>query len=495
MQNQHPVSRFLLLIAILTLMVGVVGSDHLVKAQGNNLLQNPGFEGTYTAFAGNPTQLVAPGWSAWFNTRKPGEPGFVNLPPDYRPAQNTARIHGGQSAQEFFTFFATHTGGVFQRVALAAGNKVHFSVFLNVWSTSLDDINKSDQPGGVKLRVGVDPNGGTNAGDPGIVWSDQQEFYDEYRQLSVDAVSASTFVTVFVESAVKDPVKNNNVYVDDASLVVVGQGTVPSATPGAIIVTNTPTPGFVEPTREGGEPTASGPTNTPLPPLPTIPGGVPTQEGATSVAPTPVSPNLPGQVIYTVVTGDTVSAIAARFNSTVDAIIQANGLSNAGLIFVGQKLIIPVPTTPTPVPPPTSVAGGPTAPAPVSNANLTGPTVNGIGTYIVQPGDTLAAIAARYGVTVETLARLNGIVNPNSIVIGQVLAVPGPGNNYPGGTVAPTVIPTSPAPPARKTYVVQAGDNLFRISLRFGVTLDALMRANGITNPNLVYVGQVLTIP
>src|SRR5262249_15774367 len=166
---------------------------------------------------------------------------------------------------------------------------------------------------------------------------------------------ASTFVTVFVESSVKEPVKNNNVYVDDAKLVITGQGTVPSATPGPIIVTNTPTPGSIVPTQEGGGPTSSAPTITPLPPLPTIETGGPTQEGVTSAPPpTAVSPNLPGQIIYTVVPGDTVSGIAARFGSTVDAIIRANGLSSTGLIFVGQKLVIPVPGTPTPVPPPTN---------------------------------------------------------------------------------------------------------------------------------------------
>ena len=72
--------------------------------------------------------------------------------------------------------------------------------------------------------------------------------------------------------------------------------------------------------------------------------------------------------------------------------------------------------------------------------------------------------------------------------------MPGAGNNYPGGSVPSTVIPTVPGNTAQR-HVVAAGENLFRISLRYGVTLDALMRANGITNPNLIYVGQVLRIP
>jgi len=73
--------------------------------------------------------------------------------------------------------------------------------------------------------------------------------------------------------------------------------------------------------------------------------------------------------------------------------------------------------------------------------------------------------------------------------------VPGPGNNYPGGTIAPTVLPTSAVHPGPATHTVAAGENLFRISLKYNVTLQALMQANGIINPNLVYVGQVLRIP
>ncbi|HRE49275.1 MAG TPA: LysM domain-containing protein, partial [Aggregatilineales bacterium] len=60
---------------------------------------------------------------------------------------------------------------------------------------------------------------------------------------------------------------------------------------------------------------------------------------------------------------------------------------------------------------------------------------------------------------------------------------------------APTVVPTGQPQPGATRYTVQPGDNLFRISLRFNRTMDAIMRANGIFNPNLIYVGQVLVIP
>ncbi len=513
MQNQRLVSRFLLVVVILGLVALL--PLHFATAQGANLLQNPGFEGTYVPSSGDPTQLVASGWTAWNVAHKASDPGFVNLTPDFRSGANPKRVHGGSGAQEIFTFFATHTGGVFQRVAVANGSKVRFSAFVNVWSTSLDDPNVSEQPGRIQVQVGIDPKGGTNGESTTIVWSDPQQFYDEYRELSVEATAASDFVTVFVKSAPKDPVKNNNTYVDDASLVVTGQPQAttaptnpPSTTqaPTAVAQQPTNTSAAGVPTREGTFvpvpteqftliPTTPGPTNIPPTLVPSV--VAPTSEGNQATA----TPDLSGKTVYTVVAGDTLSDIAARFNSTVDAIAQANGIDASGLILIGQQLVIPIPATPTPVPPtatPQFGTGGavaPTAAAPVDTAPLTGPTNNGIGTYIVQPGDNLLRIARRYNTTVEALAQLNGIVNPNLVPIGQVLVVPGPGNNYPGGTIAPTVLPTVPAPPAAKTYTVAPGDNLFRISLRFGVTLDALMRENGITNPNLVYVGQVLRIP
>jgi LysM repeat protein len=114
--------------------------------------------------------------------------------------------------------------------------------------------------------------------------------------------------------------------------------------------------------------------------------------------------------------------------------------------------------------------------------------------YVVQPGDTLFRIAARFNTTVGAMAQLNGIVNPSLIRVGQQLIVPGTG----GPITSPQ--PTSPAqtgtpPRAAASYVVQPGDTVYRISLRFGVSMQALVEANGILNANLIYVGQTLLIP
>lgn len=99
--------------------------------------------------------------------------------------------------------------------------------------------------------------------------------------------------------------------------------------------------------------------------------------------------------------------------------------------------------------------------------------------YVVQWGDTLYSIARKYNVTAQALITANNLTNPNLIRAGQVL-----------------IIPTLPAPgPGPSTYVVQAGDNLYRISLKFGVSVEAIVAVNHIVNPWLIRAGQVLTIP
>lgn len=101
--------------------------------------------------------------------------------------------------------------------------------------------------------------------------------------------------------------------------------------------------------------------------------------------------------------------------------------------------------------------------------------------YVVQPGDTLYRIAARFGVTVSAIVSANALPNPNLIYAGQLLTIPGPGSE-------------PPATPGLQRYVVQPGDTLWRIAQRFGTTVPALMSANGLTTSR-IYAGQVLLVP
>ena len=108
----------------------------------------------------------------------------------------------------------------------------------------------------------------------------------------------------------------------------------------------------------------------------------------------------------------------------------------------------------------------------------------GSAAYTVQAGDTLSHIAAKYNVSVAELAAYNGLTNPNLILVGQQLSIPGASNSAPAANAA------SP-----QTYTVQSGDTLFQIAGNFGVRVARLADANGISNADWIEVGQVLTIP
>ena len=116
-------------------------------------------------------------------------------------------------------------------------------------------------------------------------------------------------------------------------------------------------------------------------------------------------------------------------------------------------------------------------------------------TYVVQWGDTLSSIARQFGTTVQAIVDANNIANPNLIYAGQTLIIPG-GNPPPPPPPGPTVTPPPPPPPTGNcTYTVRPGDTLYAIALRNNTTIAVLVQLNGIANPNLIYVGQVLQLP
>ena len=178
--------------------------------------------------------------------------------------------------------------------------------------------------------------------------------------------------------------------------------------------------------------------------------------------------------VYVVQRGDTLSNIAVRLGVSQTALAQANGIGNPNFIYVGQRLIVPGGSAPAPAP----------GPAPAS------------GTHVVARGETLASIAARYGVSLTALAQANGLRNINFIWVGQVLTIPGGSAPapQPQPTVAPQPTPVpAPAPaPFGDTYIVRPGDTLAAIAQRYGTTLAALAAVNGLPNPNFIWVGQVL---
>lgn len=107
--------------------------------------------------------------------------------------------------------------------------------------------------------------------------------------------------------------------------------------------------------------------------------------------------------------------------------------------------------------------------------------------YTVKSGDTLSAIASRYGMTVNALVTLNGIQNANLIYPGQVLRVDDSGQ---GSNVSQKATTATTA----GTYTVRYGDTLSVIASRYGTSTSTLASINGISNPNWLYPGQVLKL-
>lgn len=159
-----------------------------------------------------------------------------------------------------------------------------------------------------------------------------------------------------------------------------------------------------------------------------------------------------GTTTYTVKSGDTLGEIAKRFGTTVQALAELNEIDNPDLIQVGQKL---------------KVNGTET----VTNAKSSSKGTS----YTVKAGDTLSEIAVKHGTTTNAIANANGINNPNLITVGQKLTIPGGPSSKSGGT-----------------YTVRAGDTLSEIAQDLGVSVKYLQDKNGISNPDLITVGQKL---
>lgn len=112
-----------------------------------------------------------------------------------------------------------------------------------------------------------------------------------------------------------------------------------------------------------------------------------------------------------------------------------------------------------------------------------------VAAYVVEPGDTLGAIAARFDTTVDALVATNGIANPNMIGVGTRLVLP-------TGARAPAEAANASARSGSGTvHIVRSGETLLGIAIRYGRTQAELERANGISDPHLIGIGQKIRIP
>lgn len=173
---------------------------------------------------------------------------------------------------------------------------------------------------------------------------------------------------------------------------------------------------------------------------------------------------------YTVKSGDTLSGIASQYNTTVNQIVSLNQLSNPNLIYVGQVLKLK-----------NSQAA--------NSSSSSSSAATTAGTYTVKAGDTLSAIASRYSTSSSTLASLNSLSNPNLIYVGQVLKV-----SSNASTSSSTSSSANSTVTTAASYTVKAGDTLSAIAAKYGTTYQALASTNSISNPNDIYVGQVIKV-
>lgn len=134
------------------------------------------------------------------------------------------------------------------------------------------------------------------------------------------------------------------------------------------------------------------------------------------------------------------------------------------------------------------------APAPANNTTTPG-------THTVQPGDTLSALARKYGTSVSALVAANGMADANvPLRINQQLRIPTGNATAPAPAATPTPpskAPTTVPPKQTGTYTVKAGDTLYKISRQYGIKPTELMQANGLTpeTANNIRVGATLRIP
>lgn len=159
----------------------------------------------------------------------------------------------------------------------------------------------------------------------------------------------------------------------------------------------------------------------------------------------PTSSDGSDDLVYVVKSGDSLYQIAKEYNTTVDAIKEANSLTNNNL-FIGQNLIIPTDNS------------------------------NGNQTYTVKSGDSLYKIASTYNTTVNEIKQANNLTSDN-LFIGQEL-----------------IIPNSSSSDSYLSYTVKSGDDLYSLATRFNTTVFEIMELNSLTNNNL-QIGDQLFIP
>ena len=317
--------RYLIVLAVACLAAlpaWVLASPPAQEQVSGNLLVDGDFEAppTWPFQDGIGEVQIAPGWRAYYLdaapsyvlppvncSERPKDTSCFWMRPEFRDNSAFAnRTRSGERSQKYFSYGRMHEAGLLQQVrGIPPGARVRFSIWMQAWMCSDPDAcgksgERSDAPADMHLRVGIDPFGGTDPFTTTVAWSAEKPAWDKFVQFEVETVAISDTVTVFTHSRAdwEWARKSNDVYLDDASLVVVGAFAAPTATATSAL------------------------TATPFP---------------------------DGAITYTVEMGDTLFDIALKHNVQVTDLLKLNRITTATELFLGQPLIVQVvPVTPTP---------------------------------------------------------------------------------------------------------------------------------------------------
>ncbi len=255
MHTRHRLLSATCAMAVL-LLIGVVGSPAAQAApssQANcpgNLLVNGDFEGGSHKTESLGTSLssaVADGWVPWFIRGNE----TINREPEFKVEQvaiggDPFRVRSGGQSQKFFTTWATHTAGVYQRVRVPRNATVQFTAYGMAYSGEADIFDPTrrsflsdpERPGNYRMWVGIDPGGAEPAAmgappPPSVIWSEPTMTTDQWVMLTVTARAQGSVVTVYTRGEQDWSVKHNDSFWEDACLVVAGRGSAAALAQGA----------------------------------------------------------------------------------------------------------------------------------------------------------------------------------------------------------------------------------------------------------------------
>lgn len=345
------------IVVLAFLAIGVFSAHHHASAQdpNPNLLINGSLESPYYG-QGAPTRTVPNNWSLWLGAGAP----------DAFPHNDRLQVLDGEVSWNIKQGYVAFTAAGYQRVTgLKAGDALKLTGY--GWVYTCNDTQtsciiaeppyrRSDPSAGAVLKVGIDPNGGTDPNSADVVWSAVASPYDQWAEMTVSTTAKGEAVTVYLYMSQAKGLALNNVYWDKISLVRTAEGAA-----------------------------AQAPVYAPF------------------VTPQGVRPD--GSIVHVVQAGDTLSSIVfaySQYGVTIDSVVALNaGLKpNTRFLQIGQELIIlppgsvdPVTGQPVPAGAPLTQPAAPVVatPVPVAPAEASQPPAS-------QPEAPGAVAAANYAV-------------------------------------------------------------------------------------------------